>query len=166
MTKNVAFIDGQNLYMGTNNSEINPWKINLKKFRVYLERKYKVTKAYYFLGYIQESNQDLYQNIKDAGFILKFRKHNSAMLGKKKGNVDTDIVFCIMRKMYFKEDFNKIILVSGDGDYKMLIDFLIQEDRLARIIFPNRKFASSLYKNIHLQFKIYLDDQGIKKKIS
>ena len=42
---------------------------------------------------------------------------------KKKGNVDSDIIFNIMKKLYSKEDFDKIILVSGDGDYRMLVDF-------------------------------------------
>ena len=57
------------------------------------------------------------------------------MLGKKKGNVDTDIVFNIMKKIYKKEKFDKIVLVSGDGDYKMLVDFLIEEDRFKNNLF-------------------------------
>ena len=48
-----------------------------------------------------------------------------AMMGKKKGNVDSDIIFSIMKKIYKKELFDKIVLVSGDGDYKMLVDFFI-----------------------------------------
>ncbi len=47
MNNNLAFIDGQNLYMGTN-SENPSWEVNLLKFRVYLKDKYKVSKAYYF----------------------------------------------------------------------------------------------------------------------
>ena len=47
--KNYTFIDGQNLYMGTAKLEINPWKIDLKRFYLYLKQKYNVDKAYYFL---------------------------------------------------------------------------------------------------------------------
>jgi uncharacterized LabA/DUF88 family protein len=54
------------------------------------------------------------------------------MLGKKKGNVDTDIVFEIMKKIYRKNDFNKIVLVSSDGDYKLLVDFLIEENKFKK----------------------------------
>lgn len=50
--KNIAFIDGQNLYMGTKSGN-KPWKVNLTKFRIYLEKKYSVEKAYYFLGCIK-----------------------------------------------------------------------------------------------------------------
>ena len=34
--KNQAFIDGQNLSYSTSNSK-RPWKVDLKKFRIYLE---------------------------------------------------------------------------------------------------------------------------------
>jgi len=47
-----------------------------------------------------------------AGFIVSFREHSSALLGKKKGNVDVDIVFEIMKKIIEKEAFDKIVLVS------------------------------------------------------
>ena len=151
--------------MGTKSSE-PPWKINLKKFRVYLKRKYDVENAYYFLGYVQEENQELYEEIQQAGFILSFKEHSPAMVGTKKGNVDTDIVFHVMKKIHKKEQFNKIVLVSGDGDYKKLIDFLIQEDRFAKILFPNRKFASSLYKKIGSLYYDSLDTPDIRKKIA
>ena len=51
--KNLAFIDGQNLYMGTM-SDDPKWKIKLSKFRKYLFEKYNVEKAYYFLGFLNE----------------------------------------------------------------------------------------------------------------
>ena len=42
---NLAFIDGKNLYYGTAKLEEHPWKINLTRFRIYLEQKYHITKA-------------------------------------------------------------------------------------------------------------------------
>ena len=161
--KNYAFIDGQNLHMGTAKREIDPWQINLARFRVYLEQKYNVNEAYYFLGFVQEKNQELYEEIQKAGFVLIFREHNPAMLEKKKGNVDSDIIFHIMKKMYKKEDFTNVILVSGDGDYKLLVDFLVEENKFGKILFPNKKFASSLYKELGSQYFDYLEN--VKEKI-
>ena len=162
---NLAFIDGQNLYMNTAKKEINSWEIDLVRFRIYLEKKYNVEKAYYFLGYVQEKNQELYEQIQNAGFVLLFREHNPAMVGKKKGNVDSDIIFLIMRKLYKKEAFNKVILVSGDGDYKQLVDFLIEEKRFEKILFPDKKFASSLYKKLGSEYFDYLENNDVKDKI-
>lgn len=163
--KNYAFIDGQNLYMGTTKTDPS-WKIDFKKFRTFLKDKYHVEIAYYFLGCVIEDNRDMYTKIQEAGFVLVFREHNSAMIGNKKGNVDADIVFSIMKKLYQREEFNKILLVSGDGDYKRMVDFLIEEDRFKKVLFPNRKFASSLYKKLGSEYFDYLDRKDIKGKIA
>lgn len=161
---NYAFIDGQNLYMSVMSAD-EPWRIDLARFRIYLKQKYKVEKAYYFLGFVQEKYQDLYDEIQEAGFILKFKEHNPAMLGVKKGNVDTDIVFHIMKTLYRKENFDKIVLVSGDGDYKLLVEFLIEEEKFEKILFPDFKRASSLYKKITKRYFDGLDRNDVKKKI-
>ena len=78
--------------MGTAKHE-KSWYVDLALFRVCLQEKYCVEKAYYFLGCVNEEYQDLYDEIQEAGFILKFREHNTVMLGKKKWNVDSDIIF-------------------------------------------------------------------------
>lgn len=163
--KNIAFIDGQNLYMNTAKREVDPWVVDLRRFRIYLTQKYRVATAYYFLGFVQEANQDVYEEIQNAGFVLIFREHSAAMLGKKKGNVDSDIIFHAMKKMYKKEDFQKIVLVSGDGDYKMLVDFLIEENRFEKILFPDKNFASSLYKKLGSEYFDYLESSDIRSKI-
>lgn len=166
---NIAYIDGQNLYMGTTSSE-PAWHIDLARFRIYLREKYGVERAYYYLGYVRDGQTygELYEAIQSAGFILVFREHNSAMLGTKKGNVDSDIIFSIMKRLYEGDDFNKVVLVSGDGDYKMLVDFLISQGRFEKILFPNGRRRSSLYKSIsRLYFADLYDARnkiGIKMK--
>ena len=136
----------------------NGWKIDYSKFRIYLKDKYHVSEAYYFLGYVSETQQDLYNNLQKAGFIVSFKEHNPAMLAQKKGNVDTDIVFEIMKNLIDNKDFNKIVLVSGDGDYKKIVDYLIKKDKFEKIMFPNKKFASSLYKDLGTERFDYLDN--------
>jgi len=53
---NLAFIDGQNLYLGT---QEKGWDMDYSKFRTYLRDKYDVKEAYYFLGFVSEGEQDL-----------------------------------------------------------------------------------------------------------
>ena len=146
---NIAFIDGQNLHLGTRECG---WAVDHRKLRIYLTDKYDVKEAYYMLGYIDEANQDLYNGLQKAGFIIIFKEHNPALKGEKKGNVDADLVFEIMRNLIDNPDFDKIILVSGDGDYKKLVDYLIKKNRFKKILFPNKKFASSLYKHLGGEF--------------
>jgi uncharacterized LabA/DUF88 family protein len=165
-SNNIAYIDGQNIHLGTTTRDPK-WMINLARFRVYLGKKYNVNKAYYYLGYVQDGTtyDKLYEEIQEAGFILVFREHSSAMKGTKKGNVDADIIFSIMERMYRKEDFDKVVLVSGDGDYKKVVDFLISEDRLEKVLFPKQRYASSLYNSIGEWYRADLSELDTRKKI-
>jgi uncharacterized LabA/DUF88 family protein len=164
--KNIAYVDGQNLHLGTTKRDPE-WGIDLARFRVYLEKKYHVTRAYYYLGCVEEgaTYDNLYEEIQTAGFILVFREHNSLMKGTKKGNVDTDIVFSIMERMYKQEKFDRVVLVSGDGDYKKLVDFLIAENKFAKILFPKQRYASSLYNKIGEWYRADLSELDTRKKI-
>lgn len=146
---NIAFIDGQNLYLGTLEDQ---WSINHKKLRVYLKDKYKVDEAYYFLGYLDEEQQALYSSLQKSGFIVLFKEHSSHQKGKKKGNVDTDIVFEAMKTLIEEDENRKVLLVSGDGDYKKTVDYLIEKKRFLKILFPNKKFASSLYRRLNTKY--------------
>lgn len=161
---NYAFIDAQNLHLATTTAE-EYWKIDLLKFRVYLKEKLRVTKAYYFFGVFDEKQKDMYEAIQEYGYILVFREHGIGLVGKKKGNVDTDIVFSIMRKLYEKEEFDRVVIVSGDGDYKRMIDFLIKEERFEKILLPCKKYASSLYKSLTAKYFQYLDGPDMRVKL-
>ncbi len=161
MEKNYAFIDGQNLHLGLKEDN---WKIDFSKFRIYLKDKYKIKHAYYFLGNINESYQDLYDNLQKAGFIVKFKNHSKNLISEKKGNVDTDIVFEIMKSLLDEpKEFQKIFIISGDGDYIKIINYLIKENRFGKILFPNRKFSSSLYKKLGTEYYDWI--QNIKSYI-
>jgi uncharacterized LabA/DUF88 family protein len=152
---NIAFIDGQNLYLGTKQDN---WSVDLSKFKIYLKDKYKISEAYYFLGYLQEVKDELYTEIQKAGFIVVFKEHNQYAVTKKKGNVDTDIVFEVMKNLLDNKNFDKIVLVSGDGDYKKLVDYLILKKKFSKVLFPNKKYASSLYKKLGSEFYDYLEN--------
>lgn len=159
---NHAFIDGQNLYM---NTKSNNWTVDLKKFRVYLREQYQVEEAYYFLGAVDNTNQEMYELIQKAGFILVFREHSQSMIGKKKGNVDTDIVFTVMAKIADREKFDRVVLVSGDGDYFKMVNYLVKKERFCKLLSPNRHSTSSLYRTFTPKYVDFLDNVGVKRKI-
>lgn len=161
---NQAFIDGQNLIYSFRNSQIG--EVNLLKLRIYLKYKYKVGRAYYFVGYYDENRESLYKKIQEAGFIIVFRSHISSMKSIKKGNVDTDIVFEIMKKIADKEEFNKVVLVSGDGDYFKMVKYLIEKGKFLKLLAPCEKRMSSLYLGLEGGYFAFLDRRDVVKKIS
>ena len=163
---NQAFIDGQNLYVSTLTASPS-WSVDYKKLRIFLKQRFNVTTAYYFLGTYVPENKDLYDSLEKDGYILVFREHSGESTSHKKGNVDTDIVFSIMKKLVEKEDFDKVILVSGDGDYWRMVDYLISKNKFERLMAPNRQRLSSLYKRkMADKYCFLMDDPDTKKKIS
>ena len=60
-----------------------------------------------------------------------------------------------MKNLVDENDFGKIILISGDGDYKKLVDYLIKKARFKKILFPNDK-SSALYKSLGSEYFDYL----------
>lgn len=159
---NVAFIDGQNLHLGTKECG---WAVDHKKLRIYLRDKYQVKEAYYFLGFISSDEQDLYDKLQKSGFILSFREHSAALKGTKKGNVDCDIIFGAMKKVADNEPLDKVFIVSGDGDYKRMVDYLVKKGKFGKMLFPNKKFASSLYKSLGGEYFDYLETPDVRAKI-
>lgn len=158
---NLAYIDGQNLHLWTKSN----WRcVDFFKFRIYLRDKYQVQEAYYFLWFVSEDEQELYNSLQKAWFIVIFREHSSTLKWKKKWNVDVDIVFEIMKRVSEKKDFDSIVLVSGDGDYIKLVRWLTQKQILKKILFPNERY-SSLYKKLKYTYWVNLSLADIKKKI-
>ena len=149
-SNNIAYVDGQNLHLGT--MKRGPeWEVVLARFRVFLDERHGVKKAYYYLGYVQDgsSYQKLYDDVQDAGFHLIFREHNSVMKGTKKGNVDSDIIFSIMKRMYKHEDFNKIILFLVTVIISSWLIFLSRKISLRRFYFPNSDLLRLCIKQSH-----------------
>ena len=136
---NYAFIDWQNLYQWLD------WDLDYKKFRIALKDKYNVIKAFYFIWFKQKENW-LYEKLQDAGFILVFNLKWENLKSNKKWNIDTNLVFNVMKKL-IHNNFWMVVLVSWDWDYKMMVDYLVEQKRFKKVIVPNLKYASSLYKN-------------------
>ena len=154
-----AFIDSQNLNLGTSKDVYKGrrriykgWKIDFKKFRRYLSDKFRVKKAYLFIGYIKQ-NEKLYGKLKSYGYELVYKPTVKDKLGKVKGNVDAEIVL-YAAAIEFK-NYDKAVIVSGDGDFRCLHEFLIKRKKLLRIIIPNEKSESSLLKPFH-EYKTFI----------
>lgn len=157
---NYCFIDWQNLYLWTSTEW---WSIDPFKLKVYLKDKYKVSKAYYFLWYVKDENNWLYTMLQEAGFIVVFKKQMIEMTTNKKWNIDSDMIFYVMEKLLEEwEKFNKIVIISWDWDFKILVDYLLKKKRLEKILFPNKKFTSSMYKPVTMKFKDFLINSKTK----
>ena len=141
--KNFAFIDSQNLNLGVRSQG---WKLDFGKFRQYLITKYNVKKTFLFIGFIR-GNQSLYTYLQSVGYICIFKPTLELREAKNevkvKGNVDAELV---LHSMIEYKNYDKAIIVSGDGDFHCLIEYLEGKNKLLKIIAPNRRYSSLLKK--------------------
>lgn len=145
---NYTFIDSQNLNLGVRSEG---WKIDYRRLRLYLRNKYGVEKAFMFIGMVA-NNQKLYTALQDAGFILVFKPTIRYIANGKetvKGNVDAELVLYAAAIQY--SNYDKAIIVSGDGDFACLVEFLIDNNKLLKLLTPNKK-----YSNLLAQFDSYI----------
>lgn len=137
--KNYAFIDSQNLNLAIRDLG---WRLDFKRFRVYLEDKYDVSKAYLFIGYLPQ-NADMYASLQEAGFICIFRPTLTQRDGTTKGNCDAELVLHAMTQY---NNYAKAVIVTGDGDFQCLAKYLYEQNKLKAILIPNQKKYSALLK--------------------
>lgn len=141
---NYAFIDSQNLNLSIREQG---WILDFKKFRVYLQDKYHISKAFLFIGYIPY-NQGLYVDLQKAGYILIFKPVLITPDGVIKGNVDAEL---FLHTMIEFPDYSKALIVTGDGDFYCLVDYLHTQDKLLQLVIPNRDKYSSLLRKRRAQ---------------
>ncbi len=154
---NIAYIDGANLDKSL--KHLLDWKLDYKKFRVWLRDKYKVEQAYIFIGYISKY-ESRYEYLRRSGFNLIF-KEVTYENGSPKGNCDADLIVqgCVD---LFEGDLHKAVLVTSDGDFVPLIKVLLTKGSVETILSPAKSHKCSvLIKRTGVRIA-YIHDQRTK----
>ena len=139
--KNIAYIDNTNLYKGC---EAEDFRIDYVKFRNYLTDKHGVKIAYIFIGFVP-GNEEIYKRFQEWGYTLIFKP--TVQNGNEiKGNCDAELVLQATSDFY-ENKFDKALVVSSDGDFACLVNFLIKKEKLGFILSPRGgKKCSSLLR--------------------
>ena len=156
--KNFAFIDSQNLNLSI---RAQGWFLDFRRFRIYLQEKYGVTRAYVFIGFVS-GNTALYNALQEAGFICVFKPTLTYKDGTTKGNCDAELV---LQAMIDFEEYDRAVIITGDGDFHCLVKHLILKDKLVALLIPNRfKFSALLKFQEFRPFLRYMNE--LKEKLS
>jgi uncharacterized LabA/DUF88 family protein len=155
---NYAFIDGQNFHKSIEEleKELEPLEVELDlgEFRIHLTEKHGIKVAHYFVGYLQK-NKALYDQLRSQGYELIFKEvatHEDYI----KGNVD---VLLTLQSMVLYNDYVKAVIITSDGDYACLVEYLHSKGKLECLIACSRGGCSYLLRKLHGKIQIfYLDD--------
>lgn len=137
---NYAFIDSQNVNLGIR--ELG-WQLDFRKFRIYLQEKYQVQKAYLFLGYIPQYEK-LYNDLRGFGYELIFKEVLVGGGNPIKGNCDAELV---LQAMIDYVQYDKALIVTGDGDFTCLVEYLLKQNKLECLLIPNQYRCSGFLKH-------------------
>jgi len=139
------YIDGNNLYRSA--KELG-FEIDYKKFRGWLRQKYNASNIYLFIGLVPERTK-FYEYLQSCGFILVFKQTIS--VGEKiKGNCDAELVLKTVSDFYTKS-FTSCVLVTGDGDFGCLVEFLKDNHSIKTILSPDENKCSILLRNKNVE---------------
>ncbi|OGF22618.1 hypothetical protein A2Y83_00730 [Candidatus Falkowbacteria bacterium RBG_13_39_14] len=120
------------------------WRLDFKRFRKYLSDKYKIEKAFIFIGFIP-NNQNLYTALQDFGYILIFKPTLKRPDKSIKGNCDAELV---LHAMIEYNNYHKALIVTGDGDFYCLVDYLNEQEKLLKLFVPNVRNYSKLLNSV------------------
>ena len=148
-----AFIDSQNLNLGVRSQG---WRLDWRKFRQYLRNKYSVSKVYLFIGHVA-GNESLYAFLQECGYVLIFKPTLSRHEKNKvitKGNVDAELV---LHTMIQYKNYQRAVVVTGDGDFYCLVEYLEGKGKLLKILTPTKHYSSLLRRFNQKSYIVRID---------
>jgi len=118
MKKIAVFVDVQNIYYTTRDTYAR--QFNYRAFWDRLSAQGEVVTAYAYAIQRSDDKQKKFQDaLRHIGFEVKLKPYIQRRDGSAKGDWDVGITIDILETA---KDVNTIILLSGDGDFAMLLD--------------------------------------------
>lgn len=99
----------------------------------------------------------MYTSLQKYGYILIFKPTLLLPDGKIKGNIDAELV---LHTTIEYPNYDKAVIVTGDGDFHCLIEYLKKQDKLERLLIPNRNKYSFLLRKFRYDMAFVDDLRG------
>ena len=139
LTTTYAFIDASNIIYGAREEG---WFIDQKKLFQYLKNKFSVSKAFFYYGKDSKSQkkEDFLKKLKSFGYILRV-KEIKRYGNKTKANCDVDLTMDMLLKI---KEYQKAIVLTGDGDFAPLFSYLISQKKRITVISSPKRTAKEI----------------------
>lgn len=137
--KTYAFIDASNIIYG---ARAEGWLIDQKKLFHYLKNKFSVSMAFFYYGKDSKSKkkEDFLNKLRQFGFTLRVKEIKR--YGKRtKANCDVDLTMDMLIRI---KEYKRAIVLSGDGDFAPLLEYLKSEGKEIVVISAPRITAREI----------------------
>lgn len=158
--KVAVFIDAANILYS---QQTLGWRIDYQKLRDYLKSQTKILGIFYYTGKVGalEKQIKFIKKLERLGFSViskevKFIKIDGGRL-LPKGNLDVELALDAFR---LADDYDTLLLFSGDSDFGYLLDLLKQKGKRVLVVSTRGHISKEL-----LERAKYIDLRKLKKEI-
>ncbi len=142
-----VFIDVQNVYL-TTQSVYGQGRINFARLRDHFSEEGAIVTLSAFTCY--DPNNEGQRSFLNVLGLLGYRVISKPFRrlpdGAVRANMDLEMAVEILSQA---AHLDEVVLVTGDGDFKVLVDFLCASGKLVRVVGPERLTSPELIQAAH-----------------
>lgn len=145
--KTYAFVDASNIIYG---ARAEGWFIDQKKLFKYLKTKFGISKAFFYYGKDSKNikQEKFLKRLKEFGYTLRVKEIKR--YGKKsKANCDVDLTMDVLLNI---GRYQQVIILSGDGDFLPLIQYVMKQKKEVVVIASPRSTAREIREFVKHRF--------------
>ncbi len=166
--KIALFIDGSNLYAAARSLNFD---IDYRRLLDYFRTQGRVVRAFYYTALVEDQEYSPIRPLVDwldyngYALVTKPTKEFTDAQGRRKikGNMDIELAVDVME---MTPHVDHIILFSGDGDFRRLVDSVQRNGRRVTVISTVRSQPPMLADELRRQADVFLELQDIIGHIS
>jgi len=165
--KIALFIDGANLYAASKSLDFD---IDYKKMLKYFNSKGYLLRAYYYTALIEDQEYSSIRPLIDwldyNGYcvVTKPTKEFTDASGRRKvkGNMDMELAIDAMQ---LSDTIDHVVLFSGDGDFRSLVEALQRKGRKVSVISTMKTQPSMISDELRRQADQFIELTSLKDEI-
>lgn len=133
------YIDTSNIILSLKDLDL---EINFESFFIYLKDRFRTKNIYYITPNLEKLNEDL-KKIEKVGY--KIIKKEIYFQNKIKANCDVEISHYITKDIE-NNLTEKLVLISGDGDFSILLDYANKKNIKINILSASKKSTAKILR--------------------
>lgn len=146
--KTLVLIDGANLYYAAMSKKL---RLDFSQIFNFFNKNANLQECIYYTAFDPNDEKQLtfIKNLETVGYKICSKPLKTFKDESKKGNLDVEIVVDALTKL---DNYEYLILVSGDGDFNYLVDKLDESGKKVAVLGVGGSMSFELHKNADYYF--------------
>lgn len=139
-----VFIDAANILYS---QQTLGWRVDYKKLKEYFEKECELKGIYFYTGNVgaNDKQKSFLQKLESFGYHVRSKEVKRIRVGRNafqwKGNLDVELTIDVLKNL---DDFDTLVLLSGDSDFAPLLDTAKQAGKRVIVMSTKGHIAKEL----------------------